>query len=481
MVTIERKMVERRVDALDPDPDRRIVSDAYAHLTGQATTISRNRRLVREGRVPEPTFLASDLRESWKSLKNFLGVESVDEIRQLAASPDLLPERREYANRLIAEQFEIVPKFTVEDNLERYALLADSTIDEAQADIPYAFTCMGSGSVVKNINHPVDLAVGAFTLPRTRDRIRALRKFLLMQTAAEVEFDERIKNVEGACLKFKGFIEGKVFDPVGPTDERYYMYSSHNTKSAGRGGRFDAFGGSTILSSQQLEAMGVDFVQETGLEMGDKLLPVRKRTFTLLSGETVIAYIPEPEEQGEEGFEVISKKSRKSIMIKAWRKNQTISKAVDDQVRMMVIFETDEDLEKFREHTAERAANKGSSTKFEEIEDTLGGGLRSVRSPGGSKDLKWYKAHIRMFGIRPEFIGLTLNSTSAADYFHGRNAHRRYELDRTLDSVTPRLIPPKYYGNYDPEVINRYARDKVEYEIRDPYRLFIKAPENRKN
>lgn len=452
-----------------PSSDKRKVSFYNAYLSGDEAIIKRNRKARGEGRRKEPVFLKKRLELDWESLKGFLNVTGVEDIHSLAADTARLARTKETANNLIAEQLGIKTEASegieteasegIETKLERYARLADSTVDYVQRDLRPWFSRDGRNSDVRGIHHPVDLLIAAFTLPDPIDRFRALRKFRLIQTAAKIEGEERRLGTDAACKKFEDFVDTKVFDPISADDPKYFLLSQHDPEDPD----FKTVSEPLIKTADQLEESGIDVRTNFGLRSGQKLLPLQLRTFTTDQNKTVEAFIPAQSEGSP-----VRKKPLESMMIKVWRKNTTVAKAVADQLGMMIMFRNVDDMDAFNKRLIRTAIDEGSALEFETPEYTVEGGGRNQRTEGGSPNLRMFKSHLLMFGIRPEYVGLT--PANAADYYYGEFAHRRYELKRLLRNVIPRFAPPNLY-NYDPDIEYEWATTKVENEIQNPYMM----------
>jgi hypothetical protein len=399
------------------------------------------------------------LEADWRSMRGFLGVKDVEDIYALAKDPDRLDATRSRAEGLMASQYGL-EKTEFQDRIGEYAELADKVATYASRDLPARFQEQGLESGIKQIDHPVDLLVAAYTAPDRLDRFRALRKFRLIQNAAKVEQHERQAGTREAFNKFDAFIQNDVFTPIGEEGpELRFLVSTHDLDSE----RFDTLT-TNIYTKEQLEENGI-FDQDGGLTLqpGQKILPLQRRTFETEDGEEVSAYIPITELN-----KLTREKPREKIMLKVERKGESVARAVDDQVGMMVIFDKGEDILKFEDHLVATAADKGSALEFEDLEDTLSGGEHVVRSEGSSADLQQRKTHLRMFGVRPELIEYT--PKAAADNIYGRNSHKRYELKRLLNRVIRRYYPPARY-EYDFDEVAADTMKYVEAEIRHPYQV----------
>lgn len=396
-----------------------------------------------------------------------LGITDLGQIDALRQDEELREQTKAKATQLLAGAF-VLPKEKAEEKLTEYARTADNAVDLALTDFPIKIRQQGAESVVRKIDHPVDLLLLA-TDPNAnpRDKYRALRKARLMQVAAEIDFNERRLQTDRGFEKFQNFLENDVLDT--PTDEDREERFILTTHTDDEKGIFRA------VSHQIVTASELDRMPE--LTYGQKLTPVQRRTYTVETPDGPMQralYIPVIRENVvnvDKDDKLTRLKKPASMVLKTERKpDQTPTQAIDDQIGMMAVFEDQNDIFLFLEHMEQRAIANGSILHREEAENTLNGGDHKTVSKGSTTELKWYKSHLNMFGIRPEFIGFTPEYLANYLYQEGVS-HREYTTQRLFrDGVAERFVPADRF-DYEPNEVEVYALEKVRGEIKNPQQV----------
>jgi hypothetical protein len=395
------------------------------------------------------------------ALEQLTGVSSLAELDEIRSNSKLRDTATQRATDLIAKRYGLDPA-APNAAITEIAHTADRTLDRAVKDFPTEFTAHGRDSKVRQIDHPLDLVLLATDPDAGRfDRFRALRKLHLMRTLATIDDHKRTEDIPGKLEKFRGFLEDHVLDPITPDDQiERFIISTHNTAE---GGDFATIT-TAIVTRDEVDAM-------LPLRYGQKLTRVQKRTFTTGTPdgglEVKNVYFPVVQQNP-----YLREKSDESIALKMNRKNQTLpAAAVDDQVGMMAVFDSGDDIRIFVRHISRQSAETyGSLMQFEETEDTLNGGKHNTVSAGSVSDIEWLKGHFGMDGIRPEFIGWKKDGLTNYLYKE-RQSHREYSNTRSFrDGVIRRLAPPWMYG-YDSDEVEGNVIYEVRRQVQDPQRV----------
>ncbi len=410
-------------------------------------------------------------------LKQLLGISKMGEISALINDPEERARRTERAYKLLAGSYDIKGE-TEEETTEKVkatiaeiGILVDSTIDDATKDFPPPLVEQGQDSVIRKIHNPVDLALAMFDNSlEPLDRFRAKRKLVLMGLGGSVDLREREVKTDEAYQKFNTFLEEYVLNPRSDEDKKEkYLLSTHDPETF-------ATNSVTLISKEEKDAMM--------LEPGQKLTRIQRRTFTVSTpkGPKEIGMhiavttggvqfdADANEQETSEDNPITRRKKKRRMILKLLRKgHENPALAVDDQIGVMTVFNNKHDLRLFREHLSISATQAGCLLGFEETEDTLNGGVHNAASEGSSKNLQWFKTFLKMDGMRPEFIGHTLETIP--DYLYKRGlSHPEYSNQRFIESgVMELLFPPdKHLYNYNPAKVKAYAMSKVRQKIEDP-------------
>ena len=136
-------------------------------------------------------------------------------------------------------------------------------------------------------------------------------------------------------------------------------------------------------------------------------------------------------------------------MLKLLRKGEeNPAIAVDDELGLMAVVESANDVKTFQKHLTRSASEAGSFMTLEEISDTLTGGRHISTSPGSSTKTPMFKFFARMGGMRVEFIVHTYKSY--LNYMYQRGvSHDEYEIKRIFDSGVADLLFPRDIYEFD--------------------------------
>lgn len=365
---------------------------------------------------------------------SLLGVRRFAEVREIARDPQKKEDAKVSARRRIERAYAIPD---IENAITDYGLAADGIIRALKRDVLQQ-TDTGSQfemeSEVMDTHDPVELALMIFdnTLPR-RKRFEAKRKLQLMELVASVEQRNREAKINEKSAKFNAFLNECVWIP-GDLD-RVYRVSTHDPE--------------TLRCTQAEIKDKWEFPQPyQNVEVIDR------RKFKSRN-ETKPAFV-RPRASKEIETQIIK------LLVRGEKNPEA---AIHDQIGLMVVLDSVEDIKKFKNSLVRSAEKHGSFIKFDEEENTLEDGERDIRYPGSSDKYRNHNFHAIVDGVRVEIILHTNQSYLNSEYELG-NAHREYAVSRAFDSgVVGLLFPPEIYG-YDEEAkLKTYAINRVRRDI----------------
>jgi hypothetical protein len=370
-------------------------------------------------------------------------------IRSFSDIPPLLQNNRDIdtmslrAYQLFGRMFgiegtqnEIISKIT------EYTRIADSTINYLKKGI---FSCYSTDLEITNeiesISNPVHLLLIIFNdRYHKKARFEAKRKLILMTLAGSIEQRERETKIEEKFAQFLDFLNDYVWSSSIKIGElkKAYILSTHDQES---------------FTCTSVKILDKDALKIVKLMPGQKLTTIKRRKFER-KGKIYPIYV------------TIRKKSPETKVLKLLRKGQdNPAAAVDDELGLMGVLNSLADVKAFQKHLSESAARCGSLLSFEEISDTLSGGIYSGNSPGSSPSTRMLKFFTKMGGMRVEFI-IHTNETYL-NYLYQRDiSHDEYEVRRIFNSGVAELLFPEDIYNLPmvkiKEELLRRVRKRIE-------------------
>lgn len=382
----------------------------------------------------------------WDDLKQLLGIERLNrvQIARLIYDTDARDQATSSAYELFGRMYGIEGGIdVVASKVREYANQANNVIGEMikqgkTTSYPVQFEMANE---VQAKDNPVELALlmldDRYDL---RVRFEAKRKLQLIDLAAKIDQRERQTRIKEHYTNFTDFLDEYVWTPTmkrGET-ETVYLLSTHDPDT-------NACTLVKVLDREELK--------EATIQEGEKINPLRRRKFKP-NGREIPIYVSPREKPAE------------AKILKLLRKGQeNPALAVDDEIGLMGVLDSVEDVEAFKKHLRKGAANAGSMITFEEIEDTLTQGEHRPNSIGSSTEVRMFKCFVRMDGTRFEMI-LHTNQTYLDHLYKDGVAHEEYETRRLFDSgVMERLFPSDIYG-YDLEQMRNSSLENVRRAIR---------------
>lgn len=367
------------------------------------------------------------LKTKYRSVRNqvfdLLGVNTFDEILVLIHDKHRRTQAAERSYLLLGNMFGIEGTITeVIRHLHEYARTADDVITSLRAKVlaPYSAHIETTNEIVTAWD-PVELLLAFFDERyHKKARFEAKRKLALMGLAGSIDQRERETRIGEKFLGFLDFLNAYVWSPnykIGDLDIRY-LHSTHNAED---------------FSCSRVDVLSEEEARLVAPSAGEKLTLVKRRRFRD-GGMDIPIYV------------TIRKKPPAAKVLKLLRKNdKNPATAVDDELGLMAVLNSVNDVKRFVRHLTRSAARAKSFMTLEDISDTLTGGEYQGRATGSSGKTSMLKFFARTGGMRIEFIIHT--NRSYLNYIYQRDvAHDEYEVKRIFDTgVVEFLFPPDIY------------------------------------
>ncbi|MBM9511519.1 hypothetical protein JWH17_03875 [Desulfobulbus marinus] len=354
---------------------------------------------------------------------DLLGINSLDETLHLIHIPTRRQEAISRSHSLLANMFGISGSpHDVTRHLNDYARTADDVIQTLRSKVlaPYS-SHLETTNEITSTNEPVTLLLCLFDDRfHEKARFEAKRKLALMGLAGSIDHRERETCIADKFSEFINFLNMFVWSSnlkIGEM-EPAYLYSKHNPDD---------------FQCAEVETLTPEAAQRLSPQKGTKLTLIKRRRFNDRGTEIPI-------------YVTIRKKAPAAKVIKLLRKNEkNPATAVDDELGLMAVLNSVNDVNRFVRHLTRCAAKAGSFMTLEDISDTLTGGRYNGNATGSSTKTAMLKFFARIGGMRVEFIIHT--NRSYLNYMYQRDvAHDEYEVKRLFDTgVAEFLFPRDFY------------------------------------
>jgi len=385
----------------------------------------------------------------YRSVRNqifdFLNVDSFRQIQHLIDNDSARKNRQERSLKLLGNMFGIDGNIReIESRLNEYARTANDVITYLRTKVlaPYS-SHVETTNEIQVTSNPLDLLLIVFNDRYFKKaRFEAKRKLTLMNLAGSIDQRERETNIEQKFSDFLSFLNEHVWSPsmkIGEL-EIAYLISRHEP--------------------QAFACIDVRIAREEHLQSlqdlpGQKVTLIKRRRFSARGIEYPI-------------YVTIRKKSPEAKVLKLLRKNEkNPAVAVDDELGLMAVLNTTNDVKQFQQHLTHSALRIDSFMTLEDISDTLTGKKYQSSAVGSSRQTQMLKFFARLGGIRVEFILHT--NKSYLNYIYQRDvAHDEYEVKRIFDTgVADLLFPQDIYsldhGTIREEQLRRFRRQIEDF------------------
>jgi hypothetical protein len=366
-------------------------------------------------------------RTKYRSVRNqifeFLDIQSFQEIPQLIVNTEEREKRQERAKILLGNMFGIKGSVAeIENKLTEYAGTANNVITYLRSKVLAPFSShIETTNEIQITSNPVELLLIIFNdRYHKKARFEAKRKLTLMSLAGSIDQRERETDVENKFSSFLSFLNDYVWSPsmkIGEL-EIAYLVSSHEPET---------------FSCIDVKVVREDKLDSLENQTDRKITLIKRRRFSSRGREYPL-------------YVTIRKKSPEAKVLKLLRKNEkNPAVAVDDELGLMAVLNTVNDVKQFQKHLTNSALKVNSFMTLEDISDTLTGEKYAGTAVGSSTGTQMLKFFARLGGIRVEFILHT--NKSYLNYIYQRDvAHDEYEVKRIFDTgVAALLFPPDIY------------------------------------
>lgn len=271
-------------------------------------------------------------------------------------------------------------------------------------------------------------------------RFEAKRKLILMNLAGSIDQRERETGIEHKFAQFLEFLNDHVWSKKAKIGELeiVYLLSSHEKQ---------------YFTCEQLQIIHRQEAEHITLAPGQKLTLLKRRRFTA-NGREIPIYVS------------IRKKPPEAKVLKLLRKGEeNPAVAVDDELGLMGVLESTQDIKIFQKHLTSSAIAANSFMALEDISDSLTGVKRASKNMGSSANTAMFKFFARLGGMRVEFIVHTYRSY--LNYIYQRDvSHDEYEVKRIFDTGVAELLFPQSIYHLDMKKIRdkqlRWFRRQIE-------------------
>ena len=352
-----------------------------------------------------------------------LNIKSFAEIKSLLANPEKKQQTTRRAYQLLANMFGITgnERETV-IRINSFSSTADDVIRYLQGKVLANYASyIEMTNEIDATRCPVELLLAIFDdRYHQKARFEAQRKLVLMQLAAAIDQRERETDMESKFSRFLTFLNEHVWSPklkIGEL-ETSFLSSEHDPED---------------FTCRSVKVIDRKKAEKFQWQPGRKLTLVKRRRFQP-NGKEIPIYV------------TVRKKTAAAKVLKLVRKGEeNPAVAVDDELGLMGVVDSMQEVKLFYHHLSKSAARAGSLLTLEEVSDNLNGGHHKGTNIGSSANTPMCKFFARMGGMRVEFILHT--NMSYLDYRYRRDvSHDEYEAKRIFDSgVAEILFPPDIY------------------------------------
>lgn len=384
----------------------------------------------------------------YRSVRNqifeFLDIRSFKDIETLINNEEEREKRQERSKKLLGNMFGIEGNVReIESKLSDYARTANDVITYLCSKILAPFSShIETTNEIQVTSNPLDLLLIIFNdRYHKKARFEAKRKLTLMNLAASIDQRERETEIENKFSKFLAFLNEHVWSPsmkIGEL-EIVYLVSSHEPR---------------LFSCTGVEAIGEDQLQDMEHVPGRKITLIKRRRFCSGNRDYPI-------------YVTIRKKPPEAKVLKLLRKNEkNPAVAVDDELGLMAVLNTINDIKQFQRHLTNSALKIDSFMTLEDISDTLTGREYHSSTVGSSTRTQMLKFFARLGGIRVEFILHT--NKSYLNYIYQRDvAHDEYEVKRIFDTGVAMLLFPADIYHLDHRQLREQQLHRFRRQIED--------------
>ncbi|MFZ5765176.1 MAG: hypothetical protein ACOY4H_06215 [Thermodesulfobacteriota bacterium] len=383
-----------------------------------------DRTFSRQARAMATRLGRGELATKYRIIRNqifeFLDVRSFAEISKLLrdrARREIIEKR---AYMLLGNMFGIEgTEREIITRVNNYSRTADGVIRYLRSKVLANYSAhIEMTNEIDATSSPAELLLIVFDdRYHQKARFEAKRKLILMHLAGSIDQRERETGIENKFARFLDFLNDYVWSTKNRIGELeiVYLLSSHEPQN---------------FTCRDLRVISREEAEQVTLAPGQKLTLIKRRRFTA-DGREIPIYVS------------IRKKPPEAKVLKLLRKGEeNPAVAVDDELGLMGVLATPQDIKIFQKHLTSSAIAANSFMSLEDISDSLTGVRRAGRNIGSSAATAMFKFFARLGGMRVEFIVHTYESY--LNYIYQRDvSHDEYEVKRIFDTGVAELLFPQ--------------------------------------
>ncbi len=371
------------------------------------------------------------------------------DVRSFAAIQELLQDRRRRqevdhrAYMLLGNMFGIEgTEREIISRVNNYSRTADGVIRYLRSKVLANYSShIEMTNEIDATSSPAELLITVFDdRYHQKARFEAKRKLILMNLAGSIDQRERETGIENKFAQFLEFLNDYVWSKKAKIGELeiVYLLSTHEKSN---------------FTCEHLKIITRKEADHVALQPGQKLTLIKRRRFTA-NGREIPIYVS------------IRKKPPEAKVLKLLRKGEeNPAVAVDDELGLMGVLQSSQDIKVFQKHLTSSAINANSFMALEDISDSLTELKRASKNTGSAPNTAMFKFFARLGGMRVEFIVHTYQSY--LNYIYQRDvSHDEYEVKRIFDTGVAELLFPQSIYFLDMKKIRdrqlRWFRRQIE-------------------
>jgi len=403
----------------------------------------------RESRDMASKLNSREMVTQYRILRNqvldFLDVPAFSDIKTLLKDHDRRKEMEKRSYKLLGNMFGIKGnEREIITTLNNYSRTADRVIRYLRNKVlaPYS-SHIEMTNEIDATNSPAKLLLIVFDdRYHQKARFEAKRKLVLMNLAGSIDQRERETKIENKFYLFLDFLNEYVWSKTAKIGELeiVYLLSNHEPEEF------------TCRNYRIISRKNAENVHPA---KGQKLTLLKRRRFGT-NGNEIPIYVS------------IRKKAPEAKVLKLLRKGEeNPAVAVDDELGLMGVLETVQDVNTFQQHLTRSAIKASSFMALEDVSDSLtSSGHRKGKNIGSSSKTAMLKFFARLGGMRVEFIVHTYESY--LNYIYQRDvSHDEYEVKRIFDSGVAELLFPQEIYHLDMKKIRDRQIERFRRQIED--------------
>jgi hypothetical protein len=320
---------------------------------------------------------------------DFLDVPVFSDIKNLLTDHNSREEMEKRSCKLLGNMFGIKGnEREIVTTLNNYSRTADGVIRYLRNKVLAPFSShIEMTNEIDATSSPAALLLIVFDdRYHQKARFEAKRKLVLMNLAGSIDQRERETKIENKFYLFLDFLNEYVWSKTSKIGELeiVYLLSNHEPEQ---------------FTCQDYRIISRKDAEKIHPAKGQKLTLLKRRRFGT-NGNEIPIYVS------------IRKKSPEAKVLKLLRKGEeNPAVAVDDELGLMGVLETVQNINTFQQHLTRSAIKASSFMALEDVSDSLvSSGHRKGKNIGSSSKTAMLKFFARLGGMRVEFIVHTYES-----------------------------------------------------------------------